>query len=94
MSPADALDPLTEADALADAIRVAMLAVKAGETVDLEPLGERVRALTDTLNQSPPAEPARALAARDGLGKVVTALDALEAALDRRAAPRPPQAEL
>jgi|GEM_PF-2035579 len=78
-------DPIIEGRNLANAIKSATLAVKAGEAVDLEPLGERVQALTEALNQTPPDNPEAAQEARNGLVVVAKALDALETALAGRA---------
>ena len=78
-------DPVIEGRNLANAIKSATLAVKAGETVDLEPLGKRVQALTQALEQTPPNDPEAAEEARSGLAGVAKALDSLEAALAARA---------
>lgn len=80
------MNPEDEAAALAADITAAAGAAADGAAVDAEPLGARVRALTEALNQTPPESPERAAAAREGLEKVVAALDALEAALAGQAA--------
>lgn len=80
------MNPETEAAALAADINAAAAAALDGASVDAEPLGERVRALTEALHQTPPENPERAAAAREGLEQVITALDGLEAALVKQVA--------
>lgn len=75
------MTPEDEAAALAADIIAAAEKIRGGAPVDAEPLGERVRALTEALNQTPPADAARANAARAALEQVITALGELEAAL-------------
>lgn len=77
-------DPVAEADAIHDAVRAALHTIANGDAVDITPIGERVARLTAALTKNPPSDCARALAAREGLGRVVRAFDDLEAALAAR----------
>lgn len=80
------MNPETGAAQLAADITAAAEAALNGATVDAEPLGAQVRALTEALHQAPPENPERAAAAREGLEQVIIALDKLEAALVKQVA--------